>query len=1098
MFWFNDPHIGTPTTPGSYAFAIGVTDSTKAYAERDFIIEVTEELRITTASPLTRGTVGVSYFQSFQASGGDQPFTFTQSGGLLPSGLSLSFSGSLSGTPSSSGAFDFTLTVRDDSGRTADKSFHLEVVNLLSISNNQPDNGIVGTPYNLTLTASGGYGAYYWAIYTGITPKGLSFTNGVLSGTPTEATYGTLVFAVTDDENRLAFRDVTIQIGDPLQILTTSLPNGLINEPYSEAIRIKGGIGPFWFSYTGQLSGLSLNSSTGIFSGKPTIAGVSNATVTVTDSTYPTTQTKTQNLSFRVVNTLTILTSAVFPQGKIGVTMNPVVLSAKGGPSPYKWQIAGGQLPDGVTLNSQTGEITGTPSGKGDFMFTVQVIDVNNATSQKEFSWHVSGSLSIVTGAVPDAVKGKPYNFTLEAKDGLPPYQWRIKSGALPSGLSFNIGTGTIYGTPTTRQTYSFTVEVNDSDSPAQKAEHTYIIDVLDTLYIYTQSAPNGRINQAYTTTFGAELGVPPYTWRKASGIFPAGLTFTGSSTTATLAGTPTTVGTFAFSLEVSDTGTPVKRVEKEFTITIYGIVKIATTGVKSAIKGQPYSDSLVATGGTLPYQWQKVGGSLPTGLELNSTSGHIYGAPSLTTGQSSTFKVRVTDAGSPSGFDEEEYTLFAIDPLAITTQTIQKAMQGSAYQAMLSGTGGISPYHWRVSAGSLPGGITLNPDTGVLSGSSVPSGIFDFTVELKDSASVPNSITHAYQLEVLPCSSCPIPTPTPTPTPGPKLIINQIDANSCSEIKSIVAVTNMSGNPVSGLTASDFTVTENSINQSPITVKPVSSMLYSPVTVALTMDYSGSMNGQPVIDIQNAAAAFITQMGSGDQGEIIKFSDSVSVVQPFTTDKTLLASVAKSDWAGAGGRTALYDSIYQAVADTARQGGRMAVIAMTGSYENASSYRLDDIINFAKRSGVPVFTVGLGSVEENGLNRIATETGGAYYYAPASSDLLAIYQKIAMVINNQYIVTYSTLQSDGLDHTAVIKATENGVSSMDSKTFTACMSAIPDACTAMLSSDFNFHIPTIVYQTSVGPAYILRTGIICTFVLPPPAGEGWGWGFKS
>jgi hypothetical protein len=226
------------------------------------------------------------------------------------------------------------------------------------------------------------------------------------------------------------------------------------------------------------------------------------------------------------------------------------------------------------------------------------------------------------------------------------------------------------------------------------------------------------------------------------------------------------------------------------------------------------------------------------------------------------------------------------------------------------------------------------------------------------------------------------------------------------------------------------------------------------------------------VIDVQNAAADFVTHMVSGDQGEIIKFSTSVAVVQPFTTDKTLLAGVAKSSWSGADGNTALYDSIYQAVADTALQGGRMAVIAMTDGRDNVSTHGLDDTINLAKISGVPVFTVGLGSVEESGLKRIAYETGGVYYHAPTSADLLAIYQKISQIINNQYIVTYSTVQSDGLAHTVMIKATQNGVSGMDSKSFTACKSATKDACTAILSSDFKLHIPMIKYQTLVGVAY--------------------------
>ena len=85
--------------------------------------------------------------------------------------------------------------------------------------------------------------------------------------------------------------------------------------------------------------------------------------------------------------------------------------------------------------------------------------------------------------------------------------------------------------------------------------------------------------------------------------------------------------------------------------------------------------------------------------------------------------------------------------------------------------------------------------------------------------------------------------TQAPTPISGLNVIINQIDSSSCSEIKSIVTVTDPSGNPVDGLTASNFTVTEDTIGQYPITVSYVSNT----IVVALTMDYSGSMGGQPL-----------------------------------------------------------------------------------------------------------------------------------------------------------------------------------------------------------------------------------------------------------
>lgn len=661
---------GTPSAAGSYTFAVTVQDSENAYAEREFSIEVTDELEITTSSPLPSGTRSVSYFTSIEATGGTLPYTFNRISGSIPSGISLYSNGNLSGIPSSIGSYDFTVRVTDNSSRTCEKLFHLEIVDPLVITTNRLNDGIVGIAYNQTLSASGGYGSHSWAVYSGILPAGFSLDgmSGVLSGTPEEATYCTIVFSVSD-EGRITYKDFTLQVADPLEILTTTMPTGLRDDLYSEAIRLSGGIEPFDFSYTGQLpAGLSLNSSTGIISGTPTTAGYTNVSITVTDSTWPTSQGKTQNLGIRITSILTITTSAVLPNGKTGVAVNPVVLAAGGGPSPYSWVVTGGYMPEGITLDPATGEISGTPHDKGDFIFTVQVTDANSSTAEKEFFLHISGDLSIATGAIPDGAKDKYYSFMLEADGGLLPYNWRIKSGTLPSGLSFNSANGTIYGTPTTRQTYSFTVEVSDNDDPAQVDEQTYIIDVLDDLYVYTKTLPNGRIDEAYTATVRAELGDPPYSWQLESGILPPGLTLNSSPTVATLEGTPTDTGTYVFTIEVADTGTPVKYATRQYTIDIYGDVVIESSGLMSSVRGEPYSDSILVSGGALPYVWKIVEGSLPCGLTLNSTSGHISGITHLVGGQSSVFTVRVTDSGNPYCFDEKEFVVFVNNSLEITT----------------------------------------------------------------------------------------------------------------------------------------------------------------------------------------------------------------------------------------------------------------------------------------------------------------------------------------------------------------------------------------------------------------------------------------------
>ena len=163
-----------------------------------------------------------------------------------------------------------------------------------------------------------------------------------------------------------------------------------------------------------------------------------------------------------------VVTTSSLPNGTTGQNYS-AMLGAAGGLSPYSWTVTVGGLPQGLSLNTGTGGVTGSPTTAGTFSFTVQVTDgqVPFDTATRALSITVLPvsypALAITTTSLPNAKRNKNYSRTLAATGGLAPYVWSVVSGALPAGLTLNATTGVISGKATTIGTYSFTAQVRDS-----------------------------------------------------------------------------------------------------------------------------------------------------------------------------------------------------------------------------------------------------------------------------------------------------------------------------------------------------------------------------------------------------------------------------------------------------------------------------------------------------------------------------------------------------------------------------------------------------------------------------------------------------------
>ncbi|HEX5413113.1 MAG TPA: Ig domain-containing protein, partial [Terriglobia bacterium] len=238
-----------------------------------------------------------------------------------------------------------------------------------------------------------------------------------------------------------------VRVNPPPSISTTSLPAGVEGNSYSARLQASGGTDPLLWSIAAgnPPAGLSLDASTGVISGTPTSSGAATFTVQVTDSA-PIPMSATQQLSIEIASRL-VVTTTLLPNGFVN-TAYSATLQASGGTAPLSWTIAAGNLPAGLSLNATTGIISGTPTASEKSTFTVKIADSSTQTATQQLSITVEPPLTITTKALADGTENVPYNATVEAAYATLPVTWSISSGALPTGLSLDPGSGSVTGTP--------------------------------------------------------------------------------------------------------------------------------------------------------------------------------------------------------------------------------------------------------------------------------------------------------------------------------------------------------------------------------------------------------------------------------------------------------------------------------------------------------------------------------------------------------------------------------------------------------------------------------------------------------------------------
>ena len=580
-------------------------------------------------------------------------------------------------------------------GQTAIAMYSLPVVNPLQILTTLLPDATVNQSYLTQVQSSGGTGQFVWSVTSGSLPPGIGLdtVKGSLNGTPfgVGATYMFTLQVLDQVTGFTASRAFTLNVLG-LAVTTSSLPDATVAQPYSFQLQAAqpGVVNPVlvWTVPIGaQLpAGFSLSSS-GLLTGTGLNPGSFLVPVEVDNQQYE--LSATRNLTLLVTLGPLGINEAVLPTATQNVQYT-FGLVAHGGIPPYRWSF-GSANTAGLSIDPTSGVISGTPATPGTFPLPVILKDSIGGVFSQTFSLNVGKAVSITKTSLANGPSGVPYSDTLTAIDGVLNYRWTVFSGRLPPGLTLTTlsnSNGLISGTPTADGTYQFTAQV--TDFAGGSATQAYTIVIGPVLAVTTLSLPDGVLGGPYLpTNLAATNGTPPYTWSIASGALPGGLQLNG----ATISGTPTAAGTFTFDVLVTDAAQAVAH--RTLSIKIPLLISPDTL---SGVVLAAFSQTVTATGGKPPYTWSS--GALPSGLQLNSSTGEVKGTPGVA--GTSQVAFTVTDANGLTGTKTIAIRVL-LPPLPLTSITVGSTTQPGV------GLSNPDPYPFEIT-----GVLTLTFDSSV------------------------------------------------------------------------------------------------------------------------------------------------------------------------------------------------------------------------------------------------------------------------------------------------------------------------------------------------------------------------------------------------
>lgn len=691
---------------------------------------------------LPAGVINTAYTQTtLTAANGTAPYTWSVTGGALPAGMSLSTAGVLSGTPTASGSFSFTVTVTDSASpaHTATDGLVLKVNQPPAITSGNSAAFTVGTAGSFTVTATGFPAPTFSE--TGALPGGvtLNSTTGALSGTPAAGTGGTYPIVITAQNGVTpnATQNFTLTINQAPAITSQNAKTFVLGAASTFTVTATGFPAPTLGESGALPTGVTFNAATGVLAGTPAVGTQGNYSVSFTaQNGIGANANQTFTLTVGLAPAITSGAATTFTVGTSGT----FAVTATGFPAPTFSET--GALPGGVSLNSTTGALSGTPAAAtgGSYPITITAQNGIGSNATQGFTLTVDQAPAITSGNSTTFTVGASGTFTAKAT-GFPSPTFS-ETGALPGGVSLNSTTGVLSGTPAGGSQGSYPIVITAQNGVGANATQSFTL--------IAGLAPAFTSSNSTTFTVGSvgafsvtATGFPAPTFSE-TGALPGGVSL--NSTTGALGGTPNanTGGTYPITITAQN-GIGSNAIQS-FTLTVDQAPAITSSNNTTFAVGSNSTFTVIATGFPAPTISET--GSLPSGLTFNPANGTLSGTPASGTQTSSPYSISFTAQNGVGSNAVQTFTLNVnlTAPPAFTSSNSTTFTTGTPGTFTVTASGAPAPTF--SETGALPSGVILS-SAGVLSGTPAAGTGKSYPITITAQNGIAPNATQSFTLTV-------------------------------------------------------------------------------------------------------------------------------------------------------------------------------------------------------------------------------------------------------------------------------------------------------------------------------------------------------------